>query len=352
MRDGTPIRSTAEWRERRRPELRELFQRHMYGFFPPATALPLPTVARSEAFRGTGARRKDVRIPLGPPGAPALNLMVLAPEGKRSPLFLGINFGGNDQEVLAPEGSRKNTWSVERTLARGYAVASFHAADADPDQDDFTDGVHPWHRPAGSGPERGLHEWGTVAAWAWGLSRALDYLETDPDVDARRVAVIGHSRMGKAALLAAAFDERFALAVPCQSGCGGAAPSRTAVGETVAQINANFPHWFCTAFREYNGAPERLPFDQHELIALVAPRPVLLCNAAGDEWANPAGQFEMLRAAAPVWRLLGMEGLTAERMPDPGRLADGDLGYFYRDGGHAMSPAEWTAALDFADRRL
>ena len=322
----------------------------MYGFFPPAPVTGAPNVVRSESFLGGRAMRKDVPVPLGHPGAQTLNLMVLTPRGRRSPLFLGINFGGNEVEVLAPEGVRKNTWSVERTLARGYAVASFHAADVDPDRDDFTDGVHPWHRPAGSGAERGPTEWGTLAAWAWGLSRALDYLEHDPDVDARRIAVVGHSRMGKAALLAAAFDERAALAIPSQSGCGGAAPSRTTVGETVALINKNFPHWFCTAFRAYNDTPERLPFDQHELLALIAPRPVLLCNAVEDEWANPAGQFEMLRAAAPVWRLLGKEGLRADRMPPSGKLLDGDLGYFIRPGAHAMSPVEWAAYLDFADR--
>jgi hypothetical protein len=180
----------------------------------------------------------------------------------------------------------------------------------------------------------------------------VDYLVTDPDVDGRRIAAVGHSRNGKTALLAAAFDERIALAIPHQAGCGGTAPSRGKIGESVQQINEGFPHWFNGEFKEFNEAPERLPFDQNALVALCAPRAVLFSNAEEDQWANPAGQFEVLRAADPVYRFLGAEGLGAERVPELGKLLDSRLGYFIRKGKHAMTAEDWGVFLDFADKNL
>src|SRR5205085_8774413 len=161
---------------------------------------------------------------------------------------------------------------------------------------------------------------GTIAAWAWGVQRAVDYLVTDKELDAARIIAVGHSRLGKTALLAGAFDERIALVIPHQAGCGGTSPSRGKVGESVRRINTSFPHWFNTAFKEFNDQPDRLPFDQHCLVALVAPRPVLFSNAVEDTWANPDGQFQVLQAADPVYRFLGVEGLAAKEMPEPNRL--------------------------------
>jgi hypothetical protein len=154
--------------------------------------------------------------------------------------------------------------------------------------------------------------------------------------------------------LAAAFDERIALAVPHQAGCGGTAPSRTTnpKAETVKRINTSFPHWFNGAFKEFNDQVDRLPFDQHCLAALVAPRPLLYTNAVEDQWANPEGQFQMLRAADPVYRLLGAGGLEAKEMPEPGKLIDSRLGYFIRPGKHSMTREDWKVYLDFADKHL
>jgi len=197
--------------------------------------------------------------------------------------------------------------------------------------------------------ERGEYDWSTIATWAWGFQRAVDFLLTDPAVDPARLAVFGHSRNGKTALLAGAFDERIGLVLCHQAGCGGSAPSRGKVGESVKQINDRFPHWFNAAFKQFNDAPERLPFDQHQLIALCAPRPVLLSNAVEDEWANPSGQFEMLVAATPVYRLLGVPGLEAAQMPEPGRLVASRLGYFIRPGKHSTTSEDWKAFLDFCD---
>jgi hypothetical protein len=182
--------------------------------------------------------------------------------------------------------------------------------------------------------------------------RAVDYLVTDEDIDRGRIVVVGHSRLGKTALLAAAFDERIALAIPHQAGCGGTAPSRGKVGESVKQINDGFPHWFNGAFKEFNGRPERLPFDQHCLIALVAPRPVLFTNAVKDTWANPDGQFEVLKAAEPVYKLLGAGGLESRDVPGLSKLSGGTLGYFIRPGTHSMTAEDWRVFLDYADRHL
>ena len=154
------------------------------------------------------------------------------------------------------------------------------------------------------------------------------------------------------ALVAAAFDERIALAIPHQAGCGGTAPSRGKIGESVQRINSSFPHWFNDRFKRFGDQPERLPFDQHELVALVAPRPVLFTNAVDDQWANPSGQFDVLKAASPVYKFLGLKGLQADRMPETGTLLHGDLGYWIRPGKHSMTPDDWTVFLDFTDRHF
>ncbi len=346
--DKTVVKTRQAWFSDRRPELLRLFGHYMYGNAPvgPGNTRGRLVCEDRTAYEGRATMR-EVELSFGPPGAPKIMLLLVTPNfGPRPvPVILGLNFSGNDREVLAPVGTRKNTWSVDRAIARGYAVASFHAADVDPDKDDFTDGIH-----AAYGV-REPHSWGTIMAWAWGLSRAVDFLQEVPQIDAYRITVVGHSRMGKAALVAAAFDERIGMAIASQAGCGGSAPSRGTVGESVKDINTNFPHWFCTAFREFNDRPAKLPVDQHMLVALCAPRPVLFCAAQDDVWANPAGQFEVLRAADPVYRWLGAGGLDAREMPAPGTLSSGMLGYFIRAGGHAMTPAEWDAYLDFADVR-
>jgi hypothetical protein len=377
--EGRPVRTAEAWFDRRRPELKALFQYYMYGG-PPANQPAGRFVAGRVDRNGLGgaATLKQIDIRFGPDPLPVIRLMVVVPNGSRrpAPVFLGLNFDGNHALVadtsvfITPawmyeertgvenhrateegRGLHSEDWSIDQSVARGYAVATFYNGDIEPDDPENRDGIRARLVPEGrNGP--GAHEWGTIAAWAWGLMRAVDYLVTDPDIDPRRIAVVGHSRNGKAALVAAAFDERIAMAVPHQAGCGGSAPSRSTLGESVRQINERFPHWFCEAFHAFNGSPERLPFDQHCLVALVAPRPVLFTNAVEDTWANPPGQFEMLKLADKVYRLLGMEGLEASAMPETGKLVDSRLGYFIRPGKHAMTRADWKVFLDFADRNL
>jgi hypothetical protein len=347
----------------------------MYGDMPPAPRKPRFEIAGlDKQFFGGKATKKEVTIDLGGADAPKIHLLLVVPNARKkpAPAFVGLNFCGNHTLVAdaaiplptawmpkscpgvtnehatdAGRGKQIDVWALEQSIDRGYAVASFYNGDVEPDQPDAIEGIRAYYLRQGKS-----YDWGAIAAWAWGVSRAVDYLTTDKNIDAKRIAVVGHSRNGKAALVAAAFDERIALAIPLQAGCGGTAPSRGKIGESVKQINDRFPHWFNAEFKKFNEQPDRLPFDQHCLIALVAPRPVLLPNAVEDSWANPAGQFEVLQAAEPVYQLLSAGGLHAKKMPEPGKLVDSQLGYYIRSGKHSMTKEDWKVFLDFTDKMM
>jgi hypothetical protein len=380
MMDGSKVTTPAQWNAERRPELKRLFQHYMYGYFPPPPDAVTSRVDRTDpAALGGKATLKEITIAFGPPAAPKIRLLLVVPNKRTgpAPVILGLNFNGNhtvlaDPAIALPEGwvpngaNAKNNrateagrgadakgWAIENSIDRGYAIATFYHGDIDPDRNDFTDGIHPFYfKPGQTAP--GPNDWGSIAAWAWGLSRAADTLVTDRDLDANRIAVYGHSRNGKTALLAGAFDDRFALVFPHQAGCGGSAPSRTQnpKAETTKRINKVFPHWFNNTFHRFDDQPERLPFDQHGLVAICAPRPVLFTNGILDQWANPAGQFDMLKAADPVYRLLGAGGLDATEMPPIGTPSMGTLGYCIREGSHTCNVDYWNVILDFADRHF
>jgi hypothetical protein len=388
MRDGAQVTTKEQWLTKRAPELRSLFAHYMYGARPQQQGVKGEILREDKVALGGKATLREVLVDCGL--AAPVHLLVVLPNRHTKPVacFLGMNFNGNYQLLDDPKikllkgwtresfpgsepnraaeagrGKQKETWAIEQSIDRGYAVASFYSGDVVPDDKVLAETALKRFRASGS-EERGPSDTATIMAWSWGFSRMLDYLLTVPEIDGMRVAVVGHSRNGKTALVAAAFDERFALVIPSQAGCGGTAPDRVApelsapqangrpTVETLAVINKSFPHWFSGTFKEFNDAPARLPFDQHALIALCAPRPVLLSNATEDKWANPPGQFEMLRAADPVYRLVAGDGLGADKMPETGVLLNSRLGYFIREGRHSMTTPDWKVWLDYADKWL
>lgn len=377
--DGTKVNSKEEWEAKRKPELKSLFEHYMYGRYPdkPAKVAGKVLFEDQKAFGGKGTL-KEVEITFGPPEWPKIYLLVAMPN-RDAPVacFVGMNFGGNhllteDDRVRIPtvwmrpnypgvkdnkasaegRGKQADSWPLGQIVGRGYAVATFHCGDIQPDRPDVREGM----RATMPQPPGGLRgdETATIMWWAWGIHRTVDYLTTDKNIDAKRLAVVGHSRLGKTALLAGAFDERISVVIPNQAGCGGTGPSRHSdpKAETVARINKAFPHWFNEIFKTFGDDPSKLPFDQNGLVALCAPRPVLFTNATEDLWANPSGQFEVLKAANPAYKLYGVEGMTAEKMPQPNQLIDSRLGYWIRPGRHAMSPPDWKSYMDYADRWL
>ena len=379
--NGKRVATPAEW-PRRRAEILRLLQDQMYGFMPDRPAiLRFVTRESGPAFDGK-ALRKQVRIWFSVKDTgPFIDLLLYLPKSdKPVPAFLGLNFNGNhtvhaDPAILLTEswvqsktltgqpaenpnhratdagrGTNAEAWQAEYLISRGYALATVYCGDIDPDFDDgFKNGVHALYPTPGL--KRPGNAWGTVCAWAWGLSRAMDYLQTDPAINAHKVAVMGHSRLGKTALWAGAMDERFALVISNNSGCGGAALSKRIYGETVANVAANFPHWFCSNYYRYADNEQAMPFDQHFLIAAIAPRAVYAASAEEDRWADPKGEFLSLVNAAPVYALLDAGTFPATEMPPVMQPVIGLLmGYHCRTGKHDVLRYDWERYADFADR--
>lgn len=352
---GEKVNTAAEWQASRRGEVLELFRENVYGRRPVERPeqLEFVVVDVDEHALDGAATKKLVDIRYGGPGGEGtIRLVLMLPNKVAGPAPGFLHFCIRPRENVDPDRETYSScWPVELIIERGYFAAAFHKGDVDPDEyDGFKNGVHGvFDEPPGE-PRAG-DAWGTIAAWAWGTSRAMDYFETDERIDASRVALVGHSRGGKTALWAGAEDERFAMVVSNNSGCTGAAIARRRQGETVKRINDVFPHWFCKNYRQYNDREDALPVDQHELVALIAPRLVYVASATEDDWADPQGEFLACVHADPVYRLLGVPGLSATEMPPPGEpVHEGRIGYHLRQGKHNLTREDWRHFIDFAER--
>lgn len=368
--DGTVVKDAETWQNKRRAEVLALFETHVYGKTPKKSlGKPQYQVETSDkvVFGGkeqTNLIRKlvTIRFP-NAPKAPLLHVLIYLPKSERPvPAFVVPNFKGNHTVVDDPgipineatsqlaRGSLANRWPVSMITGQGYAVATIWYGNIDLDHDDgFQNGIHPAFYEDGQA-KPAVDEWGSIGAWAWGLSRVLDYLQNDSDINVQQVAVMGHSRLGKTALWAGAQDERFAIVVSNESGCGGAALSRRRFGETIGKINQRFPHWFCDNFNEYNKNEDACPVDQHMLVALAAPRPVYIASAELDYWTDPQGEFVSAMHADPVYRLFGLKGMDEKKRPTLNTPVGDYIGYHIRTGEHNVTDFDWKAYLDFADR--
>lgn len=374
--DGTPVRTAADW-SRRRAELLALFQTHVYGRSPQPPARVSHDVFDTDAraLGGQAIRKQGTLYFSSDKQGPKQEVLIYLPAETPGPvpLILALNFRGNHAVVNdpgvrlasvwdpktqgkqpAPDASRgqDTSFDVAKILARGYGFATVCYQDIEPDfNGGHVHGIRPLFLTPGQA-EPAPDDWGAIGAWAYGLSRVMDYLETDSDVDARRVAIVGHSRLGKTVLWAGAQDPRFALVLCSCSGEGGASLMRRDYGETISDLVRVFPYWFCANFRHYAGRPDRLPVDAHTLIALNAPRPVYVTGAQEDQWADPRGEFLACVAAGPAYRLLGAQDLGADQMPPLDQPIQRTLAYHYRTGGHAVTPFDNDQFLAFADKHL
>ena len=374
--NGRKVTTKKEWVEKRRPELLRLFETQIYGKAPVRSKdLHFRLLNEDREALGGLATRKEVAVYPTKDEKHYLTVLMYLPNRRKGtvPMFFGINFKGNhaihpdegitfpsEERMIAygrkrmfPRGSAASRWPVEMLMEHGYGLATFYRGDIDPDFDDgFQNGVHPLYYKKGQ-TRPAEDEWGTLAAWAWGMSCAMDYFETDKDIDAKRIAIFGHSRLGKTTLWAGAMDPRFALVISNDSGCGGAALSRRKFGETVRAVNCQFAHWFCRNFWQYNDKEDTLPVDQHELIALMAPRPVYIASAEEDRWADPKGEFLSGVYASPVYELFGLPGLPVKEMPAVNQpVLSGTIGYHIRSGKHDINLYDWTQFVKFADKHL
>jgi dienelactone hydrolase len=351
---GDKVTSRDQWQKTRRPEILELFRTHVYGRTPigrPDTLRFVTKQIDNKAMDGKATMKLiDIEYS-GPGGKGVIHLGVLIPNNvpKPAPGFLLIC--NRSISNIDPTRKKKSPfWPAEQIVERGYVAASFFNGDVDPDKHDgFKNGVHGIFDPKGK--KRPDDAWATIAAWAWGASRVMDYFETDKDIDHTHIGVVGHSRGGKTSLWCGAEDERFALTISNNSGCTGAALARNLKGERVHVINKNFPHWFNANYKKFNKKESELPVDQHQLIALMAPRLVYVASSSGDGWADPEGEFLSCVHAGPVYELFGLKGVGATKLPQPEMpLQTGHIGHHIRKGKHNLTEYDWARYMDFADK--
>ncbi len=384
LNDGRDVKTVKQWNKVRRPELLHAFATQVYGITPSGSVSIRPGPKKTDPNAISGAAtRTQVTLFIRHRGmVRELHLLVYLPNHAHGPvpIFLGLNFNGNHtvstdpgidlnlvwahpagswlgmvkplRHVVPPESERgqaASQWQLEQILAHGYGLATVYDGDIEPDSAiGISEGVRPlFYRKGQTAPDD--DQWGTIGAWAWGLSRVADYLRIMPGVDPEKIILFGHSRLGKTALWAAAQDQRFAMVIANESGKGGAALAKRNYGQTTADLNTAFPHWFCGNYKHYSGHEDQLPVDSHELIALLAPRPVYIGGAVDDRGGDPRGQFLAEVDATPVYQLFGKQGLALNEMPEPDHAVQHTLAFHYRNGKHGVTAYDWSEYLAFAD---
>lgn len=360
---GKKITTSQEWEQDRRPEILSLLADQEYGLTPEGDYKAIYEVIATNpnALEGK-ATCKQVKITFtnGQIEHPVIICMYLPKQNQgKSPVFLAYNFKGNqsvnnDPNIIptseAERGSDQGSWAIDKIIAAGYGLvtAGYNQFFLDKNNGYQTSVF----RLFGINDQKDVSDNGgqALSAWAWGLSRIMDYLETDSEVDSDKVALMGHSRLGKATVWAGANDTRFAIVISNNSGCGGAALSKRCFGETVGRITKSFPYWFCKNFNSYADNEQVLPFDQHELLALVAPRPLYVASAEEDLWADPKGEFLSAKYASDVYKLYGYEGISADEMPQINTPIMNRVGYHIRTGKHAVTDYDWEQYIEFANK--
>jgi hypothetical protein len=298
------------------------------------------TAKRIKVTFTSGSQQREMRI-----------LLYLPNQVKgKAPVFLVCS--AVPKQIILEGADTEMPESIALLLSAGYGLATFHTDDVYPDgKDKLGESILPFFGYQSLADIKG-NSWQAFGAWAWGLSRVQDYLETDKQVNAKKVVIMGHSRLGKAALWAGAQDQRFAIVISNESGCGGAALSKRSYGETIANITTSFPYWFCPNFSKYADNESALTFDQHELLARVAPRPLYVASAEEDRWSDPRGEFLGAAYASEVYKLYGMEGLNTMTMPASHQPIMNRVGYHIREGKHSVTLYDWTNYIAFADKWL
>lgn len=406
LRNGKKVETRKQWKKQRRPEVLEMFASQMYGRTPTEKIkVRYETLTENPNDLDGKATSRQVKFVFsnGQQAIEAILLLYLPnkPAGK-VPVFVGYNFNGNhsittDPTICFPpvfpllkeeghphwvRGNQTSRWCIEKIIDRGYALATMCYHDIFPDKEGLKDysvvslfsGYRVGSNPSGlhsSGPDalgsdavvaqmsgsgfsgsQAPDEWQAIGAWAWGSSRIVDYLETEKRIDKHKIALMGHSRQGKAALWAGAQDERFKIVISNNSGSGGAALSKRVFGETVAIVSSIKPAWFCPAFNQYHHKEAEMPFDQHELLALIAPRKLYVASAEEDLWADPRGEFLAALHAGPVYQLYGLSGLPSDQMPAIHQPVMEAVGYHIRAGKHDVTDYDWERFMDFADKHF
>jgi hypothetical protein len=379
--DGQEVKTAATWTAKRRPEIMALYREHVYGRPPAALPKDLSwkVVEQDRRALGGTAHRKQIEVRFSKkPDAPLMRVLLYTPAAAKGPVpvFLVLHFNGNwaivddpgvilhetwdrktQQRVVPPTDVKRGTskeWDVPLVLARGYGIAAVYYGDIEPDFPEGAGlpfGVRPLFWKPGQ-TARAPDDWGALSAWGWGLSRALDYLRTDRQVDGNRVIAVGQSRLGKTVLWAGAQDQRFAAVIASCSGEGGAALSRRDYGENLDNMTTTFLYQFGDAFKRYHKRWNDLPVDAHMLVALMAPRPLLLNTGSEDRWSDPRGEFLAAQAASPVYALFGKKGPAGEEQPPLDKPVLHDLAFHEHTGRHAILATDWKVFLDFADAKI